>query len=546
MHTKNLIGVLTTGAILFAVALTGSVAAGPGAAAGPDAQQAELPEAFTEETEDRPLPPSIQPVMFLQGSDYDIGYQYGYFAADYIEAFSDRVWSQMFAQGRTEEEVLEILDGFQYYIDEAGPEITEHTRGMADGAQAAGYDVSYYDALISSHEWDIVAADSPAAEYPPVDRDQLPPQGGDGRDDEPAAERGCTALAAWGSATEDGELLGASSADGVFGPQVTLAVFPEEGNPMITTGEFGVWAWNYTLNREGLFQAIQFTATPERPEDEDYGLASTLSIYRIGRLADDVEEAGEILEEHPLTIGENYLFADPGGLGEVHETTADLHMVRESGDYDEDDFIISSNYRKIPEMHVAGVGTGQDRYEQLDEAMTELHGEVSLNDVQDMYATAPVARPRNRSIQLAEVTEDSAVSYISTGGISDIALERQVPIRPTNSFYRLEILDSPDEMTDDAQVHAEKYIEEATQQLYQYDFTARGFTYLDDFLLQAREEYERGINALADARLKAEEGDDKHALLHYSKAATAFTRAQAFANKVADNADHLGAGPGIR
>ena len=93
------------------------------------------------------LPPSIIPVVFLSGSDYQMGFQYGQQAGQYIEMIKEASWVEVL-QEQSREEVLNSLKRFRYYIDKYTPEAIEQIKGMVDGSKAAGYEISFGDVLV--------------------------------------------------------------------------------------------------------------------------------------------------------------------------------------------------------------------------------------------------------------------------------------------------------------------------------------------------------------------------------------------------------------
>ena len=172
--------------------------------------------------------PSIAPVFFLQGSDYEMGYQYGYQAAEYISFFKDNVWANMLRWGYTREEIESRLEAFEYYNQKYFPEISENLRGMVDGATNAGYPMTYSDVLLIQCEWDVGVGDEPETVYPPVEEIEYPP-------------KGCSNFAAWGRETTDDCIVGGTSADaGEFRPQGIICVFPDTGNNFISSAEIGL------------------------------------------------------------------------------------------------------------------------------------------------------------------------------------------------------------------------------------------------------------------------------------------------------------------
>ena len=90
-----------------------------------------------------PLMPEICPVVILQGSDYEMGYQY---AQQVIQIFGRWVFERKAGRKFSQEE-LEIIHAWERYLEQYTPEILEMCSGWADGAAAAGVAMSYEDVL---------------------------------------------------------------------------------------------------------------------------------------------------------------------------------------------------------------------------------------------------------------------------------------------------------------------------------------------------------------------------------------------------------------
>jgi len=445
---------------------------------------------FASEVKNKILPPSIAPVFFLQGSDYDMGYQYGYQAAEYISVFKDNVWANMLRWGYTKEEVESRLKAFEYYNQKYFPEVSENLRGMVDGATDAGYPMTYSDVLLIQCEWDVGVGDKPETVYPPVEEIEYPP-------------RGCSNFAAWGSATTHGQIVGGTSADaGEFRAQGVICAFPDTGNDFISSAEIGLWAWNFVVNSKGLLSLITWTPTEARSIDNAYGLDSMLVLYRIARFANNAKEARELLLKLPLTIGQNYLFVDSEDAS-VTETTAALQYTRKPGDFGEKDFLVNTNFRLIPEMDVAqpGCNLGRDRYDQLFNYLAKNQGHVDIEFAKMMYRNPPVAAPGTGAVQLASITNENIVCYICTGAASKEGGMEVPRIAPTHSFYELELKDTPEKVTEAARKTAITYLKQSMTELNKIDYTHPGFVALNKLLYQAKIEYYAGKNAHDNALL---------------------------------------------
>ena len=168
-------------------------------------------------------PANIIPAIFVSGSNYEMGYQYGYQMADGIKWVRDQLTGGIRSMVNDNFEVWnQCLKGFQYYIKEYTPEIIDEMIGIAAGATDAGYDISYVDILTINVSVCVKSAFSPGSTLPsPLD--ELPPReyqekyGLDvaesksetqadpnlieGIKDPEDLGKGCSRWAAWGTAT---------------------------------------------------------------------------------------------------------------------------------------------------------------------------------------------------------------------------------------------------------------------------------------------------------------------------------------------------------
>jgi len=81
------------------------------------------------------LPPSVMPVIILRGSDYEMGYQYGQQACQYIEIIKNAKWAVTLKKFCFKyDKVIHELRALQYYIKKYVPGAIEEIKGIADGA----------------------------------------------------------------------------------------------------------------------------------------------------------------------------------------------------------------------------------------------------------------------------------------------------------------------------------------------------------------------------------------------------------------------------
>jgi hypothetical protein len=160
-----------------------------------------------------PLVPSINPIVILRGSDYDMGYQY---ATQVIQIFGKWLFERKAGRKFTEEDIRHIRE-WEKQIKEYAPEILEMCRGWAAGASYAGVPMSYDDVL---EIW---------TGHKPPENNYM----GQGKDLTELPPLACSGSAAWGKATTDGRLVTGSSGDYDPTYSVTIVAYPETGNSFI-------------------------------------------------------------------------------------------------------------------------------------------------------------------------------------------------------------------------------------------------------------------------------------------------------------------------
>lgn len=296
---------------------------------------------------DTPVLPTISPVVILQGSDYDMGYQY---AQQLVQIFGPWILERKAGRNFTEEE-RQIIGKWEDQIKQHAPEIIDLSKGWAAGATDAGVPMSYLDVieLWTNHE--------------------APMEGYFGEEGMPKLGMPlCSGTAAWGRATKDGELVTASSGDHDPGFTVTVVALPETGNsfmfcPFGATGDvpkagqlsmFG----HPGMNSKGVTY-VHHGGGPKWVEPKKYwgyGIRRAVSVMHVLRFANSAREALEM--EMALPIGDIGTGdpGHPGGFyadseyGYVIEGRKDPVIIRESGVMGETDFLYATNAPIHPDI----------------------------------------------------------------------------------------------------------------------------------------------------------------------------------------------------
>jgi hypothetical protein len=219
------------------------------------------------------LPPGILPVVILSGSDYEMGYQYGQQAGAHIRLNAQASWASAL-QRFSHDGARNALKANQHFIQEYTPENIEIMKGMAAGATAAGYDLSYEDALMMN----TVLPDPETSNYPAgAEESDLPPR------------KSCSVCSAWGTATKDGRLIGLDTVDG--GGEsfraVIIVAYPDEGHNYMCGAVAGEIGEHFYMNNTGLFIGNSGGGASPRAVDSDYGLCWANVLPHIVRFADN-------------------------------------------------------------------------------------------------------------------------------------------------------------------------------------------------------------------------------------------------------------------
>ena len=302
--------------------------------------------------DDAPVVPGICPVVMLQGSSYEMGYQY---AQQLVQIFGPWILEKK-ARRRFSDEAVAQIKKWEDQIKEHAPEILDMCRGWARGAADLGIGMSYMDVL---EIW----------------TGHMPPRTtymgrGDKISDVPPPIA-CSGTGAWGRATTDGKLVTGSSGDHDPSFPVVIMAYPDTGNNfMFTTfsavGDIVLVGSQHMfgfpgINNKGLAY-IEHGGQPRSIEPKKYwgyGLRRATSVFHILRFANSAKEALQMELEAPIgdagmdngTIGGFY--AD-STYGYVLESRKEPVAIRESGYMGETDFMYANNSAMHKEASKAG------------------------------------------------------------------------------------------------------------------------------------------------------------------------------------------------
>jgi len=530
---------------------------------------------------DLPLPPSVLPVIVLQGSDFNMGVQ---FAQQTNQLFGPSPLKAMQRPGGFTDQQILALKAYQWYIEKYTPEYVDTFKGIAQGATDLRIPLSYTEVL---------------ANY--VGTRAYPGTEPSGSGDETLPPTTCSAWAAWGKTTTDGKLIAAQEMDppwGDFGSNAYVAVmaFPSTGNAYINVCQPGQWASipvmpginnkgvSTTGNLGGAWRGADYGGG-------SYGVKAGLMAH-ILRVANSAADARDIwMGFHPSGIW-NMTVSDVGGNAFTVESSAAFQNVRKPGDFGEGDFIYSRNcfftngdaslngqagkfyphggWALNPvmndppdsqsDMQMASVRTNQTMYNffreyarHVDLSFAEMlfrhHGTIPANpwDLTAFRQTKAkyFGNPGNLNAGFVTISQpvngNGGTMNICTGSVGRVGLPYEAgpeddvyEVAGTHTFYALTLDADPASVAGDSQSTAERAIGVAYQKLMWKNIGDPGYDTLNGLFDQANTEYLQGANWLS--KIRSASGND--VLLDTSNAITCFANAEAHAQEVYEGIVH--------
>jgi len=515
------------------------------------------------------------PVILLQGSDYDMGYQYfqqvhGLFGPSRFQAMQR-------PGGFTDEQIM-ALKAYQWYVVQYTPEYVDMFKGMAAAATDLGIALSYTEVLANY----VGTTAYPGSEPEGSGDDTLPPS--------------CSAWAAWGRTTTDGGLIAGQEMDHPSGSTgtneyVAIVAYPATGNAYINVTEPAALTSIPVMpgmNNKGVSTTGNLGGAWR---DIDYGPGAyrvkTGLIAHILRFANSAAEARDLWLSYQQPGVWNATISDVKGDAFVVESTAAFQNVRKPGDFGEGDFIHSRNsfftegdasLNGLPgvfyphggwaldpimdeppdsqgDMQMASVRTNQTMYNMFSQyagrvdlefakMLWRYHGVIPSDpfDVQAFRETKAkyFGNPGNLEAGFVTIAQPSegngGAMYVCTGMVGRVGVpycagtlyEDTYWIANTRTFYRLALGANPNAMVNASQATAQRSIAWAYQKLMWKYYGDEGFGEMDGLFSQAVREFLEGNNWTRLARKAS--GNQK--VLDMANAATCYTNAQAHAEQV--------------
>jgi len=486
------------------------------------------------------LPPSITPVVFVAGTDYEMGYQYGQQAAPYIASNVMATWAGSLATFDNRDEIETVLRGLQVFIAEYAPETIEFMRGMADGATDAGHDITYTD-ILNLNSW--LKKPTATWSYPEgAEDDELPPGPGQ-----------CANWSAWGDTTAGDYVICGNSCDlSEFQPMITVVGFPNTGNNFAFAAAAGEISGHPCINEAGVFLGLSGAFPRRMDEDYDFGIPILFAYHHLMRFASSADEAKDLFVAMKLFYCVSAHMADVSGRAFVVEKSAAGYAVRKPGDFGEDDFLYATNNFLTDFTSPSGeffehAGWGQStasssvsRNLVLWNMFSNYQGAVDLDFAKMTWRfpgllppldpstswTTMIGRWMNVRVGIVVLErEQEPTLHLCTGPAGTVIQPRPGYrlIDGTHTFYEIRLSDTPCVVTEAAKRKAAQLLDEAYGNLMYLTVDDPQYAAIHGIYSKATSEYYSGIASLNEAKLVS----GSAALNDFARATTSFTRAQA-------------------
>lgn len=465
------------------------------------------------------MPPTLRPVIFVAGSEYEMGLQYGKEASEIIRRNVSLVTSDALAF-RKREEIITYLKKLEAIVKTETPELVQWWQGIADGAG-----IRYGDVVLVNLQL--------LFSFPP----------------------GCSTISVWGDASKDGKLIVGANADlpwNLSSYGVILIAHPNNGNSFMAIPQLaGQMGSNFVMNEKGL--VCTFTAgQASRPEDNAFGYPdNVLALMYLAWKCDNTEQAKALYDKLNLYSGWITHLIDSERNACIIEHTSAVEVVRSPGNWGEKDYILATNHFLDGKMQPAHYESGQEdsyaRYETEIKQISEGYGNHTVESIMDIlgghdywdgkdweknvWSLDPnkncIWTPEMRDWRLKSASRCIGVPEDRTAYILQGQVDRLSSFIPnaTGHYCKLVLEKTARQVTLSALEEAKKALWQAASALSQGGkSTAEGEVKLN----HAKSSVWQGINLLAKARIC--EGNSDLERIYFGQAATCFCTAQSFSS----------------
>lgn len=277
---------------------------------------------------------NAQEVVYVNGSWFDMGKQYGLQQKDQLESNWTAVMASIYAEA-DDATYNEAMGKILKHYEEDDPSVFNFLSGVAEGAG-----VSKEDAVVAVMGSSVLNYDLMMHFDPESSND-------------PERSKTCMNVSAWGSMTQDGHHLGAANLDAVSTTPAamfsSMVSYPKHGNAVIASGGL---QGNAFMNSKGLIitYAGGPTASPSddaKTIDREGTFLDTLFAYwYTATKCDTADEAVKMLTKTEWIHTGNINVSDNKGNAYLIEQKDNAYVVRKAGDYGETDYLIAANHFK--------------------------------------------------------------------------------------------------------------------------------------------------------------------------------------------------------
>lgn len=415
---------------------------------------------------DPEVPPTpTKEVVFLQGTWYEMGFQYGQQARDSLQRRVAFFLQLDYTKAQSYDKIYEDMQKYVDYYNVYFPDFVDLLKGMADGAGMGFLDV------VATHTI-----------YTPLND-------------------GCSHVSAWGNATADGNIYGGANWDyegNLRTYEPAVVAFPENDHAFISAS--GI-ATNAMINDAGVM-VLSSGSQHRLPEDHsDIGFQYMVGFLYISAKCGTAKEALDALQNKGIAcnIGNNVHIVDANCDAFMLEHTMRKDVIRRAGDYGEQNYLLATNHFLAPEMQ-SSLYVGDEewvdckyRYDTEEQIIKDNYGNVTLDTINEalgctktyidgewidevwsMEVTGGVTRgawsPENIAVMAKCVNRGlidlhNRTLYIIAGCSNLLATERPYA---TGTASRLVLKDSPKAVLENAKTHSQVNLFLAGKDLAKY------------------------------------------------------------------------------
>ncbi|MBN1850231.1 MAG: hypothetical protein JW932_16795 [Deltaproteobacteria bacterium] len=468
------------------------------------------------------MPEEIGEVIYIAGTWYEMGYQYGLqggsiIARDYVDR-SQSLIPKIFVSQKA---LLAQSEKYLENLKERSADLYDLVSGIANGAGLGLRET----AIGTVFNWSNFERNA------------------------------CMSISAWGEATPGGKVIAGVNGDGSWSGGKcyfpAVVAYPKKGNAFMSNRGFFA---NCFVNEKGLVSMTQFVPTP----DIAYGLAAMITGLEVSYRCSTAKEALDLYINGGIApgSGENFHCIDAHGNAFVVEHTANHNSVRYPGDFGEKNYLIANNHVLTDEMSPLCVPVFPNcwpRYWTSEKVLQDNFGKITLGTIHSALASKTyynkkdgewskndwiigsgltpevhAKKSKTHSRGLIDITSltlyrqnggtDTLNNFCphTTGNLSKITMGKDVAATNTNAMndaYDMIYLAGKDIALSQEAVSSERI----------------------DYLNKAKEALVAGISLTSLAAYAASIGDEAQSIVYYSRASSEFCLSQRFAQSAQDN-----------